>query len=171
MCETVTRLGLPKGCVDLCVVKDAKLLRILRRLLQSWTTDEFIVIAEMIPALVAADLLAATAEWPRLRSSEVLSILIAVKIRFYLDPANGLPHILNHGVAEEEVEDVLTNPAEDRPGREGSRVAIGQTSAGRYLRVIYVRDPEVDSVFVVTAYELGRKALSAYRRRRRKKHK
>ena len=94
-----------------------------------------------------------------------------MKIRFYLDPANGLPHIHNHGVDEEEVEDVLTSPGEDRPGREGSRVAIGQTAAGRYLRVIYVRDPEPDSVFVITAYELGRKALLAYRHRRRKKRK
>lgn len=92
-----------------------------------------------------------------------------MKIRFYLDSVTGLPHIHNHGVNEEEVEDILASPGEDRPGREGSRVAIGQTSAGRYLRVIYVRDPEPDSVFVVTAYELGGKAVSAYRRRRRKK--
>lgn len=92
-----------------------------------------------------------------------------MKVRFYIDPANELPHIYNHGVDEEEVEDILTNPGQDRPGREGSRVAIGQTSAGRYLRVIYVRDPEPDSVFVITAYELGRKAVLAYRRRRRKK--
>ena len=70
---------------------------------------------------------------------------------------------------EEEVEDVLASPGEDRPGREGSRVAIGQTSGGRYLRVIYARDPEPDSVFVITAYEIRGKALAAYRRRRRKK--
>ncbi|MEK6405638.1 MAG: DUF4258 domain-containing protein [Acidobacteriota bacterium] len=93
-----------------------------------------------------------------------------MKIRFYLDTATGLPHIYQHGIDEGEIEDILTSPGEDRPGREGSRVAIGQTSAGRYLRVIYVRDPEPDSVFVITAYELGVKALSAYRRRQRKKH-
>jgi hypothetical protein len=58
---------------------------------------------------------------------------------------------------------------EDRPGREDSRIAIGQTAAGRYLRVIYVPDPELRSVFVITAYELGSKALKALRRRRRKK--
>ena|SRR5215510_1173447 len=34
----------------------------------------------------------------------------------------------------------------DYPGREGARVAIGQTNAGRYLRVIYVLDPVSDSV-------------------------
>lgn len=66
---------------------------------------------------------------------------------------------------------ILTRPGEDRPGREGSRVAIGQTEAGRYLRVIYVPDPEPDSVFVITGYELKGKPLFAYRRRRRAKHK
>jgi hypothetical protein len=57
---------------------------------------------------------------------------------------------------------------EDRPGRDDSRIAIGQTAAGRYLRVIYVPDPEPGSVFVITAYELGPKALKALRRRRKK---
>jgi len=90
-------------------------------------------------------------------------------IRFYLDPETGEPHIYNHGVTEDEVEDVVSRPGEDRPGREGSRVAIGQTRAGRYLRVIYVPDPEPDSIFVITAYELRGKALTAYRRRRRRK--
>jgi hypothetical protein len=68
-----------------------------------------------------------------------------------------------------EVEEVLVSPGEDRPGREGSRVAIGKTSAGRYLRVIYVPDPAPNRVFVVTAYELAGNPLVAYRRRRRKK--
>ena len=82
-------------------------------------------------------------------------------IRFYLDPATGQPHILEHGVDEAEVEDVLATPGEDRPGRDGSRIAIGQTVAGRYLRVIYVPDPQPDSVFVITAYELKGKPLLA----------
>ena len=94
-----------------------------------------------------------------------------MNIRYYIDPATGMPHIHNHQVAESEVEDVLTRPGEDRPGRENSRVAIGQTEAGRYLRVIYVPDPEPDSVFVITGYELKGKPLIAYRRRRRGKHK
>ena len=89
-------------------------------------------------------------------------------VRFYIDPAAGLPHIYGHQVSEPEVEEVLANPGEDRPGRDNSRVAIGQTEAGRYLRVIYVPDPEPDSVFVITAYELQGKPLLAYRRRRKK---
>lgn len=66
-----------------------------------------------------------------------------LKLRFYIDPETGQPHIHRHGVTEGEAEDVVRNPGEDRPGSEGSRVAIGQTQAGRYLRVIYVSDPEL----------------------------
>ena len=64
---------------------------------------------------------------------------------------------------------MLLNPGEDHPGREDSRVVIGKTRAGRYLRVIYVSDPEPESVFVITAYELRGKPSFAYRRRLRKK--
>ncbi len=92
-----------------------------------------------------------------------------MKVRFYIDPETGEPHIYNHSVDETEVEDVLETPGEDRAGRDESRVAIGQTRAGRFLRVIYVSDPELDSVFVITACELAGKPLMAYRRRRRKK--
>jgi hypothetical protein len=65
--------------------------------------------------------------------------------------------------------EVLEKPGEDRAGRDGSRIALGQTTSGRYLRVIYVLDLEQDSVFVITAYELAGKPLTAFRRRRRKK--
>src|SRR5215510_764828 len=92
-----------------------------------------------------------------------------MNIRFYRDPATGEPHIYNHGVTEEEVEEVLRRPGEDRHGREGSRVAIGQTRAGRSLRVVYVPAPEPDSIFVITAYALRGKPLAAYRRRQRRK--
>ena len=92
-----------------------------------------------------------------------------MKIRFYIDKESGLPHIYRHEVREDEVEDVLQKPGEDRPGKENSRIAIGQTRGGRYLRVIYVPDPEPDSVFVITAYELVGKPLKAYRRRSRRR--
>lgn len=92
----------------------------------------------------------------------------SVNLRFYIDPITDEPHIYNHQVYEDEVEDVLARSGEDRPGREGSRIAIGQTQSGRYLRVIYVPDPEPDSVFVITAMELSGKPLAAYRRRQRK---
>jgi len=92
-----------------------------------------------------------------------------MRLRFYLDRQTAEPHIHNHGVSEAEVAYVLQNPGEDRKGSEGSRVAVGQTEGGRYLRVIYVPDPEPGSVFVITAYELTGKPLTAYRRRRRRR--
>jgi hypothetical protein len=90
-------------------------------------------------------------------------------IRFYEDPATGMPHIHGHGVTEEEAEYVLRHPGEDRPGRDDSRHALGQTAPGRHLRVIYVPDETGGGVFVVTAYELQGKPLQAYRRRRRRR--
>jgi len=94
-----------------------------------------------------------------------------VKVRYYIDPSTGLPHVHNHNVDEVEVEEALANRDEDRPGERNSRIAVGQTDGGRILRVIYVRDPKPDSIFVVTAYELSGKPLLAFRRRMRKKKK
>jgi len=92
-----------------------------------------------------------------------------MNVRFYFDPETEALHIYGHGIDEEEVIEVLSNPREDRPGREGARIAIGKTRGGRYLRVIYVPDPEPGSVFVITAYELRGKPLFAFRRRLRRK--
>ena len=94
-----------------------------------------------------------------------------MNIRFHIDRDTGLPHIYSHGVREHEVEQVMRHPGEDRPGREGSRVAIGRTEAGRHLRVVYAPGPEPDSSFVVTAHDLTGRPLVAYRRRRRKRGK
>lgn len=91
-----------------------------------------------------------------------------MNVRYHYDPDTGLPHIYNHGVTESEAEFVILHPGEDRAGRDRSRHALGQTSAGRYLHVIYVPDIEEDGIFVVTAYEIRGKALQAYRRRRRR---
>jgi hypothetical protein len=90
-----------------------------------------------------------------------------VTVRFYVDPTTNQPHIYRRSVVEEEVEDVLARPMEDRTGREGSRIALGQTESGRYLRVVYVPDPIPGSVFVITAYEIGEKALKALKRRQK----
>ncbi len=77
-----------------------------------------------------------------------------MEFRFYFDLETGEPHIYRHNVSENEVEEVLQHPGEDRPGDEGARVVIGRTSNGRYLRVIYAIDEESRSIFVITAYEL-----------------
>ena len=92
-----------------------------------------------------------------------------MQIRYHIDQATGLPHIYNHDVSEQEVEDILARPLQDIRGRNDSRIAIGQTEEGRYLKVIYVPDPVPDSVFVITAYELGPKAKRAIRRIKKKK--
>lgn len=92
-----------------------------------------------------------------------------MEVRFYIDPDTGEPHIHEHNVTEAEVEYVLRHSGEDLPGRDDSRQALGQTPTGRYIRVIYVPDPEPDSVFVVTAFDLRGKPLQAYRRRKRRR--
>jgi hypothetical protein len=92
-----------------------------------------------------------------------------MEVRFYIDPETGEPHLHRHSVTEDEAEEVLRRPDEDRPGAQGARVAIGSTSAGRVLRVIYVPDPDGEGVFVVTSFELSGKPLTAFRRRRRQR--
>jgi hypothetical protein len=92
-----------------------------------------------------------------------------VDARYYIDPGTHEPRIYNHAVNAREVEDVLGRPMEDRPGRDGSRVALGQTRGGRFLRVIYLPDARPGSVFVITAYLLGPNALRGLRQRRKRK--
>jgi hypothetical protein len=92
-----------------------------------------------------------------------------MNVRYHENLATGLPHIYDHGVSEEEVEWILRNATEDTKSRGDSRQALGQTNAGRYLRVIYVPDDDGFGVFVVTAFPIAGKDLKAYRRRRRKR--
>ena len=71
--------------------------------------------------------------------------------------------------AEYEVEAVLDRPMEDRPGERGVRNrARGKRTQAVYLRVVYVPDPIPNSVFVITAYELGPKTRQALRLRRKR---
>lgn len=92
-----------------------------------------------------------------------------MRVRFHLDPETQQPHILDHGVTEEEVRQVMVKRGQDYPADGNSRMKLGQTEAGRYLQIIYSPDEGEDSVFVITAYELTGKSLKAYRRRRRRK--
>jgi hypothetical protein len=94
-----------------------------------------------------------------------------MKIRFFWDPETHLPHIRDHGVSEEEVRQAFVHPGDDFRGRKDSWIRFGQTSAGRYLKVIYVPDEEGDGLFVITAYDLRGKALKAFRRRQRRRQK
>jgi len=92
-------------------------------------------------------------------------------LRFHIDLQTGEPHILDHGVTQDEVRQVLVGRGDDFRGRRRARVKFGRTLAGRHLKVIYVRDEKGDGIFVITAYKLRPKALKAYRRRQRRKGK
>lgn len=80
----------------------------------------------------------------------------------------GLPHIYDHNVSEVEVEDVFDADPQLIRGRREARIALGRTSAGRYLKVIYLL--ELDGIRVITAYQLVGKPLRTYRRWLRRKH-
>ncbi len=55
---------------------------------------------------------------------------MALSLRFYIDPETGDPHIYNHGVEEQEVEDVIILPNEDRRGREGRALQSDKPKKG-----------------------------------------
>jgi len=92
-----------------------------------------------------------------------------MELRYWNDPETGQPHIHEHGVTEDEVLQVLLQPGLNLPGDRDSRTIVGQTAAGRYLKIVFVPDPGWDSGFVVTAYELRGKPLKTYRRAMRRK--
>jgi hypothetical protein len=92
-----------------------------------------------------------------------------MELRFWIDPETDLPHIYNHGVNEKEVDQVLRRPGIDYPEERNAKARLGQTEAGRYLKVVYVPDEGGQSAFVVTAYELRGKALKAFRRAKRRR--
>jgi hypothetical protein len=92
-----------------------------------------------------------------------------MELRFWADPETGVPHIYEHDVTEDEVRQVLSRPGYELPGRDESRLRLGQTTAGRYLQVVYVPDADRKGAFVVTAFELSNKAKRAFRRRQRRK--
>ena len=94
-----------------------------------------------------------------------------MELRFWIDPETDLPHIFDHGVTEEEVRQVLSRTGEELPGRDRSRIRLGQTEAGRYLQVVYVPDAVGEGAFVVTAFDIAPKAKRAFRRRQRGKRK
>ncbi len=92
-----------------------------------------------------------------------------MELKFFIDAETKRPHIYNHGVTEAEVREVLAHPGLVLKGRENSRLALGQTEVGRYLKVVHAPRKDGPGLFVITAYELRGKELRAYRRRRGRK--
>jgi hypothetical protein len=91
-----------------------------------------------------------------------------VQIRFYIDPETGRAHCEAHDVRPTEAAEVLQRRSQDFAARDGARMAMGTTKAGRVLRVVYVLD-EDGSVFVITAYPLTGGALRAFKKRQRRR--
>jgi hypothetical protein len=84
-----------------------------------------------------------------------------------IDPVSDMPHIWNHDVSETEVAEIHDDPIEDRPGRQGTRIALGKTHGGRFLRIVYSRSPDRQAAFVITAYVPAPRVIHALRRRMR----
>jgi hypothetical protein len=82
-------------------------------------------------------------------------------LRFHRDAETGLPHIYQHVVTEDEIRQILAPPGAEFAGQSDSRIALGQTIAGRYFEVVYVPDDDGAGAFVVTAYPLVGRALKA----------
>jgi len=89
-------------------------------------------------------------------------------IEFYTDKDTGEPHIARHNVETWEAIDILENAELNYDGRGGTRVAIGQTRNGRYLRVIY-RRLDAGGRRIITAFDLSANAKRALRRTRRRR--
>jgi len=92
-----------------------------------------------------------------------------MNVRYNVDADTGLPHMYQHGVSEQEVEEILAHPIERRRGDGDSVVLAGKTWRGRFLRVIVAFDSDREGCFVMTAYDLRGKSLKALRRRMRKR--
>lgn len=70
------------------------------------------------------------------------------------DPLGNVQHIGEHGLAIEDVEDVLENPASQGISKSTGRpIAWGYTQEGVYIMVVYEQIDE-DTIRVVTAYEV-----------------
>ncbi|MFN0011370.1 MAG: hypothetical protein ACKVS8_06970 [Phycisphaerales bacterium] len=93
---------------------------------------------------------------------------MSVSYRFHLDADTGRPHLESHGVKDFEAVEVIERPMQDFASDRGSRIALGQTRAGRYLQVVYRRDEDGDGVFVITAFAMNEKRKAALRRRTRR---
>src|SRR5438067_122995 len=59
-----------------------------------------------------------------------------MELRFWIDPETDLPHIFGHGVTEDEVRQVVRRPGLNVAGDRNSRTILGQTEAGRHLKVV-----------------------------------
>jgi uncharacterized DUF497 family protein len=70
------------------------------------------------------------------------------------DPDGNVHHIAEHDVSREEVEEVGLHPHTlDRSRSTGRHIAIGETSTGRMLIVVF-DELEDSMIYPITAYDL-----------------
>jgi len=70
------------------------------------------------------------------------------------EPGGNVEHIAEHGLAPEDVEEVICNPLDETTSRSSGRpVVTGYTPDGRLILVVYEQVDEV-TVYPVTAYEV-----------------
>ena len=73
------------------------------------------------------------------------------------DPNGNVQHCAEHGIAKEEIEDVLDHVMDVDVSRSSGRpVAFGDTVSGRHLMVVF-DEIDADTAYPVTAYEVPRR--------------
>lgn len=75
------------------------------------------------------------------------------------DPDGNVQHCADHGIAKEEVEDVLQDPTDVDVSRSSGRpVVFGNTRTGRHVMVVY-EEVDADTAYPITAYEVPRRRI------------
>ena len=73
------------------------------------------------------------------------------------DPNGNVQHCADHGITQDEVEQVLQNATDADISRSSGRpVVFGDTAGGRHLMVVY-DEIDDDTVYPITAYEVPRR--------------
>jgi uncharacterized DUF497 family protein len=76
------------------------------------------------------------------------------------DPDGNSQHCADHGIAKEEVEEVLQNPEDVDVSRSSGRPAVfGTTNTGRHLMVV-CEVVDAETIYPITAYEVPRRQQS-----------
>lgn len=70
------------------------------------------------------------------------------------EPGGNLEHIAEHGLTQDDVEEVFFNPLDRDVSRSsGLPIVFGLTPDGRYILVVYEQIDEI-TIYPVTAYEV-----------------
>ena len=70
------------------------------------------------------------------------------------EPGGNLEHIAEHGLTQDDVEEVFFNPLDRDVSRSsGLPIVFGLTPDGRYILVVYEQIDEI-TFYAVTAYEV-----------------